>query len=166
MASSLLMLSTQAISKAEVEINWEKPEKYRDVKSTAIPRSKFREQTFAQLQTYLEKLAERLPSDQKLLLNVTNLDLAGQVWPASFVGLGISGSDIRVVKSIDIPRMTFTYKLEKNSGELVQEGDVELKDMSFMDRPNRFFSSESLRYEKNMLKNWFEDEFPELTAKN
>jgi len=38
--------------------------------------------------------------------------------------------------------------------------------MAFMDRSNRLFSSENLRYEKNMLKSWFDDEFPALTAKN
>jgi hypothetical protein len=37
--------------------------------------------------------------------------------------------------------------------------------MAFMDRANRFFDSESLRYEKNMLKVWFDDEFPSLVVK-
>jgi hypothetical protein len=166
MASSLLLCSTQVLSQAQVEINWENPEDYRDVRPTMESRVKFREHTFEQLQAYLQKLAEKLPDDQKLVLNVTNLDLAGQVWPASFVGLGNSASDIRVVKNIDIPRMSFTYKLLNTADEVIQEGDVELKDMAFMDRSNRFFSSESLRYEKNMLKNWFNDEFPELVVKN
>ena len=166
MASSLLLCSTQVLSQAQVEINWQNPEKYRDVRPTMESRIKFREHTFEQLQEYFEKLAEKLPGDQKLLLNVTDLDLAGQVWPGSFVGLGYSTSEIRVIKNIDIPRMNFSYKLVNAADELIQEGDVELKDMAFMDRSNRFFNSESLRYEKNMLKNWFNDEFPELVVKN
>lgn len=166
MASSLLLSSTQVLSQAQVEINWENPEEYRDVRPTMESRVKFREHTFEQLQEYLQKLAEKLPDDQKLVLNVTNLDLAGEVWPASFVGFGHSANDVRVVKSIDIPRMSFTYKLMNTAEELIREGDVDLKDMAFMDRSNRFFSSESLRYEKNMLKNWFNDEFPELVVKN
>ena len=166
MVSSLLLCSTHVLSQAQVEINWEKPEKFRDVMPTMESRVKFREHTFEELHEYLQKLAEKLPDNQKLLLNVTNLDLAGQVWPASFVGFGNGASEVRIIKNIDIPRMSFTYKLVDASGELIQEGDVDLKDMSFMDRANRFFSSETLRYEKNMLKNWFDDEFPQLVVKN
>lgn len=166
LASSLLLCSTAVLSQAQVEITWEKPEDYRDVRPTSESRIKFREHTFAQIQEYLQKLAEKLPAEQKLMLNVTNLDLAGQVWPASFVGFGSSAADVRVIKSIDIPRMSFSYKLVDKAGTLIQEGDVDLKDMAFMDRSNRFFSSENLRYEKNMLKDWFEDEFPALVAKN
>ncbi|KXI30942.1 DUF3016 domain-containing protein [Paraglaciecola hydrolytica] len=165
MTSSLLLCTTQVLSQAQVEINWENPEKYRDVRPTMESRVKFREHTFEQLLEYLQKLAAKLPDDQKLSLNVTNLDLAGQVWPASFVGFGHGASDVRVIKNMDIPRISFTYKLVNTTGELIQEGDVELKDMAFMDRANRFFSSESLRYEKNMLKDWFDDEFPELMVK-
>ena len=164
--SSLGLCSTAALSQAQVEINWEHPEKYRDVRPTMESRIKFREHTFEQLHEYIQELAAQLPDDQKLVLNVTDLDLAGQVWPASFVGFGNSTSDVRVVKHVDIPRMSFSYKLLDTAGEVIQEGDVDLKDMSFMDRANRFFTSENLRYEKNMLKSWFKDEFPQLVVKN
>jgi hypothetical protein len=163
---ALSLLSQTAYSKAEVEINWQNPEKYRDVQPTMQGRKSFREQTFADLQEYIEKLAENLPDGQKLLMTVKNLDLAGQVWPASFVGLGNSSSDVRVVKSIDIPRMRFDYQLLDKTGQVLRQAEVDLKDMAFMDRSNRLFSSENLRYEKNMLKSWFEDEFPALTARN
>lgn len=165
-ASSLGLCSTAVLSQAQVEINWESPEKYRDVRPTMESRVKFREHTFEQLQEYIEELAAQLPDDQKLLLNVTDLDLAGQVWPASFVGFGNSSSDVRVVKHVDIPRMSFSYKLVNTAGDVIQQGDVDLKDMGFMDRANRFFSGENLRYEKNMLKSWFKDEFPPLVVKN
>ena len=164
--SSLGLGSTAALSQAQVEINWENPEKYRDVRPTMESRIKFREHTFEQLHEYIQELAAQLPDDQKLVLNMTDLDLAGQVWPASFVGFGPSTSDVRVIKHVDIPRMSFSYKLLDATGDLIQQGDVDLKDMSFMDRANRFFTSENLRYEKNMLKSWFKDEFPQLVVKN
>ena len=106
-----------------------------------------------------------MPDGQTLGIKVTNLDLAGQVWPASFVGLGHSGGDVRLIKSIDIPRMEFSYTLKNSDGSVVQEAEVNLKDMNFQHLHNQFFNSESLRYEKNMLKSWFKDEFPELIAK-
>ncbi len=100
-------------------------------------------------------------------MTVTNLDLAGQVWPASFVGFGHSASDVRLVKHHDIPRMNFSYKLTEKDGTVVKEGEVKLKDMGFQDHIIRASArDEPLRYEKNMIKQWFDDEFPKLIVKN
>ncbi|GAA0855315.1 DUF3016 domain-containing protein [Aliiglaciecola litoralis] len=165
--AALMLVSAQSQAKAEVEVVWENPKEYRDVQPTMQSRAKFREQTFKQLEEYINELAESLPEGQKLSITVTNLDLAGQVWPSSFVGLGNSGNEVRVVKQIDIPRMSFSYTLTDAQGAVIQQADeVNLKDMSFQDRHNPFFRSENLRYEKNMLRIWFNDEFPELIANN
>lgn len=169
MASSMSLVSLQALSKADVEINWQNPENYRDVRPTSETRTSFREHVFSQLGEYMEKLAETLPDQHTLQITVTDLDLAGEVWPASFVGLGTSASDVRIIKNIDIPRISFSYSMRsnnKNNKDVVKQGEVDLKDMGFMDRPNRFFDSDNLRYEKTMLKNWFEDTFPLEVAKN
>lgn len=157
-----LGLSHQALAQAEVEIEWDKPEKYRDVKPSNESRKRFREVTFEHINEYMHKLAVALPDNKKLLMKVSDLDLAGEVWPASFVGFGSSGSDVRVIKNIDIPRMNFSYQLLDESGEVLQQAEVKLKDMSFLDRGNSFFKSETLRYEKNMLKRWFNEEFDSL----
>ncbi len=165
-AAFLLSVSADGFAKATVEVEWKNPTEYRDVKPTSQSRSAFREQTFKKLEEYLSELAEALPDGQTLSMTVTNLDLAGEVWPASFVGLGHSASDVRLIKRLYIPRMEFSYSLKGADGEVVQSKDVKLKDMSFQDRHNPFFTSETLRYEKNMLKEWFADEFPDLIAKN
>jgi hypothetical protein len=154
-----LGLSSQVLAQTEVEIVWDKPEKYRDVKPSNESRKRFREATFKHINEYMNKLALTLPENKKLLMKVSDLDLAGQVWPASFVGFGNSGSDVRIIKSIDIPRINFSYQLLDESGEVLQQAEVKLKDMSFLDRSNHFFRSETLRYEKNMLKRWFNKEF-------
>jgi hypothetical protein len=160
-----LGLSSQVAAQAEVEIEWEKPEKYSDVRPSNEPRKRFREATFQHINEYMNKLALALPENQTLLMKVSDLDLAGQVWPASFVGFGHSASDVRIIKNIDIPRISFSYQLVDESGEVVQQAEVKLKDMSFLDRSNRFFKSESLRYEKSMLQRWFIKEFGTHIAK-
>jgi hypothetical protein len=159
-----LCLSNQVLAQAEVEIEWDKPETYRDVRPSNESRKRFRDSTFERINKYMTKLALALPENQKLLIKVSDLDLAGQVWPASFVGLGSSTSDIRVIKSIDIPRMNFSYQLLDESGQVLQQAEVNLKDMSFLDRSSHFFKSEPLRYEKNMLKRWFNEEFDSYIA--
>ena len=154
-----LGLSSQVLAQAEVEIEWDKPEKYRDVRPTNESRKRFREATFERINKYMNELASALPDNQKLLMKVSDLDLAGQVLPASFTGLGLSGSNVRVVKNIDIPRINFSYQLLSQSGDVLQGAEVKLKDMSFLDRSNHSFRNETLRYEKNMLKRWFNQEF-------
>ncbi|GAB3027602.1 DUF3016 domain-containing protein [Bowmanella dokdonensis] len=156
--------SGNTMAKAEVEVNWLNPDDYTDVRAANESRSRFKERTFKDLEEYFNKLAEDLPDDQKLVVNVTNLDLAGQVWPGSFVGLS-TGSDVRLIKRVDIPRMTFNYKLMGKDGNELRAEQVELKDMSFQDRVNPLFDSESLRYEKNMIRQWFEDSFSAQLAK-
>ncbi|GAA0374553.1 hypothetical protein GCM10009092_43480 [Bowmanella denitrificans] len=164
LATTLMSVSGVSLAKADVEINWQDPDRYTDVHPANESRVKFRERTFAEIQEYVEKLAEKLPDGQKLQLNVTNLDLAGQVWPGSFVGLN-SPSDVRLIKRIDIPRMKFDYKLLDASGEQIKGEEVDLKDMSFQDRVNPLFNSESLRYEKNMIREWFNEAFADILPK-
>ena len=73
---------------------------------------------------------------------------------------------MRLIKSIDIPRIAFSFELLGADGTVLQQGEQNLKDMSFQDRHNPFFSSENLRYEKNMLRMWFEEQFEQNLAKS
>jgi len=152
------------VEAAQVEIKWEEPESYSDVKPSNESRTRFRERTFKQLDEYFSELAAQLPEDQTLSISVTNLDLAGQVWPSQFVGMGSSGGDVRVIKRIDIPRMAFSYTLSDSAGNVVQSEDVKIKDMSFMDSVAGPRNRDGLAYEKAMIKAWFDDTFTNLYA--
>ncbi|WP_218352308.1 DUF3016 domain-containing protein [Alteromonas lipotrueiana] len=150
---------------AQVEVTWQDPDTYQDIHPSNQSRQSFRKMIFSDFEEYFGKLAEDLPEDQTLSLTITDLDLAGQVWPSSFVG-GIGGTDIRLVKSVYIPRINFVYTLTDASGNTLQSAEVKLKDMGFMDRgvrTNRRYSN--LSYEKAMFKDWF-DKTLEQTAAN
>ena len=153
---------------AEVKITWEEPETYSDVKPTNESRKRFRERTLEDLEQHIVELASDLPESQVLSMTVTNVDLAGQVWPSQFVGFGSGGgSDVRIIKRIDIPRMTFSYSLTNAEGQVILSGeDVKLKDMDFMDSTIRRNRTESLTYEKAMLNDWFADTFSAQVAVN
>ncbi|MBU3021043.1 DUF3016 domain-containing protein [Aestuariibacter sp. A3R04] len=151
---------------ASVEVTWENPEKYTDVRPSNESRVKFKERTFKALEAYLGKLAEKLPADEKLTINVTNLDLAGQVWPSSFVFGNATGADVRIIKRVDIPRMTFSYTLTDASGKARKSAEVKLKDMGFIDNPRRIAQNDFLDYEKVMLRDWFREEMADVIVKN
>ncbi|MCV2884786.1 DUF3016 domain-containing protein [Aestuariibacter sp. AA17] len=166
--SSLVVFSVAAKATDEiqnVEINWQNPEKYTDIDGANESNKRFRERTIKQLTSHISDLAATLPDGQSLTITVTDVDLAGQVWPASFVGMGNSGSEIRLIKDVYIPRMELHYTLHDNTGAVVMEDDVKLKDMAFNHKLNRYFDDESLRYEKAMLDAWFKDTFTTM-AKN
>ena len=165
LATSGLAIFSQAHA-ASVEVKWQDPEKYTDVRPTNESRVKFRERTFEALEKYLNKLADELPEKDKLAMTVTNLDLAGQVWPSSFVFGNATGSDVRIIKRVDIPRIAFSYSLTNSSGKVLKSADVNLKDMSFLDSPSVLSQSENLRYEKAMLKDWFEEEMADALVQN
>lgn len=147
-----------AVQAAEVSVTWQDPDSYRDIDPANQSRSAFRKSVFTQFEAYFAELAEDLPDDAKWDITVTNVDLAGQVWPASFVGVGSAAGDVRMVKRVDIPRIAFSYTLKDASGTVLKSADVSLKDMAFMERVSARSGNDNLRYERYMLKDWFEEE--------
>lgn len=161
---SVAMISHSALANEEdsskIEVTWGDYKAFTDVKAANESRKRFAERTFANLEKYLAKLAQDLPSGHQLNIEVTDLDLAGRVLPASFAGLGMHSADnIRIIKNIDIPRIKFNYVYTDANGVELKRDEVNIKDMSFISRHNPVFRSDSLKYEKNMLRNWFNDTF-------
>ncbi|BDX08233.1 DUF3016 domain-containing protein [Planctobacterium marinum] len=149
-----------------VAVTWVNPKEYTDVKPANGIRSRFRNRTLETLHEYMDELAADLPEGQKLTFNVTDLDLAGRVWPGSFVGFDTTG-DVRLIKRVEIPRMDFSYELLDSDGSVLKSGTEELKDMAFMDGISTARRDDPLKYEKNMLRDWFRKEFKqELLASN
>lgn len=132
-----------------VKIEWQSPEKYRDVQAANENRMKYRQRVFDDLTKSLDKDASRLlKKGETLELVVTDLDLAGDVLPT----FGASVSDMRVVKDIYPPRITFSYRV-LDGEQVIMVGSEKLRDVGFMDRSN-VNSHDSLRFEKEMLKDW------------
>lgn len=153
--------------KSPVTIEWVKPEKFRDVRHPNISRAKYRDSVFKELESHFVDLAENLPEGYNLALKVTNLDMAGEVqtgMQAGISGYGYSGrtgfQEYRIVRQIDIPRMTISYELSNAKGEVIQaEDEVKVKDVGFLNRYTVRFKNKPLRYEKTMLTRWFKNTF-------
>lgn len=139
-----------------VSIEWVEPKKFSDVKQANFSSAKFRKHVFKQLENHIDELAKQLPKGQTLQVSVEDLDLAGRLEPASLAGLGSSMQDVRVMRTVDIPRMTFTYSLLDANESVLKTETVKLKDMNYLT------SSSTLRdrdrpfgHEKRMLSAWF-----------
>ena len=141
----------------KLEIEWVEPTSFTDVRSANISNAKYRKRVFSQLASHLSELASQLPEGQRLSMSVTNLDLAGRVEPSSKLGLSAGMTDIRVIRDIDIPRMSFSFTIVDASGEVIKQDNVKLKDMRFRFGVNSIHEQKPFYYEKNMLTKWFND---------
>jgi hypothetical protein len=155
MASVLFFAQLSVSSAASVEVEWISPEKFSDINAGEAHKKHFREKTFKSFEEYFAKLAESLPKNQKLVFDVTNIDLAGNV---NYGG----GKRIRVVKPLYSPKMEFSYRLLDANDMVIKSENVSLKDMRFIEN-NRFSKDRNgfLAYEKTMLDDWFKETFTE-----
>ena len=147
-------MSISSISHAgKVEVTWTAPEKYRDIRAGEENRKRFKARTFNALEKHLAKLSMKLPQEQLLKINVTDVDLAGDTLHGGI-------ERIRIIKDIYFPRLKFTYQLlNKTDGKVILAEEVNLKDMGFMQRGRLKYKNQSLSYEKVMLDNWFDKTF-------
>jgi len=145
-------LGLASVQAADVNVTWKSPEKYRDIYPGTQGKKRFRESTFKTLENHLLKLAKALPESQTLTIEVTDVDLAGDVHSSGL-------RQIRVIKDLYFPRIKFSFQLTNAEKETIQSGHVNLKDMNFMIRSRLRYKNKTLGYEKQLLDGWFKDAF-------
>jgi hypothetical protein len=148
----VVLISVAPAQAAQVEVKWTNPDKYSDVDAGQEHRQHFKDRTFKAFEEHFAKMAEALPEQQKLVFDITNLDLAGDV---NFGGM----KRIRIIKDIFFPRMEFSYQLLNADNTVVKSAEVSLKDMGFLMHNSFRYRNKSLSYEKDMLDDWFRNTF-------
>lgn len=106
------------------------------------------------LSQYLaERAAPRLPQGQRLQVHITDVQRAGSFEPWR----GPRGADVRIVRDIYPPRIDLRFKLLDGDARLLREGSRQLRDATFMVRPD-LHPNDPLRYEKTLLDDWLQQE--------
>ncbi len=145
-----LALLASSSAWAGVQVNFSKPDDYSDMPFS----TRDREQILAGLAEHFQLLGKGLRPGQDLQIEVTDVDLAGREDP-----MRRGTMDVRVMDGrTDWPRMRLRYVLEQD-GKVIASGNAALSDMSYLQRINRYSSSDALRYEKKMIDDWFENTF-------
>ena len=134
----------------EAKVTWQNPDSYIDVRPANESKTGFEARVFKTLDGIFDKLAKQLPDGYKLQITVTDLDLAGDVKPMR----GPGGQDIRVVKDIDWPQISFSYVLSDPQGKQVAAAKEELRDINFRSGVS-INTGNSFYYEESMLRDWF-----------
>lgn len=152
--TGLLGLALGASAHAGLEIVFQAPEQYTDIRVPGPGEPAV--QVLQPLQAALESWARQLPAGQSLRIEITDIDLAGQLEP-----VGPSMAWLRVQRDSQWPRIELRYQLKGADGSDLRSGEVTLRDMGYLDAPTSpmAMNTDPLRYEKRMLRQWFEREF-------
>lgn len=142
--SALLLAS--AAAGAAVTVNFVKPENYPDMPFSPVDR----DAVLKDIGEHFTRLGVNLPEGTDLRIDVLDLDLAGRLEPSRR-----GDRDLRVMRGgADWPRMTLHFSLE-SGGKVVNSGEAQLQDMDYQFHAKRVSDSDPLRYEKQMIDDWF-----------
>jgi hypothetical protein len=143
--AGLLALAAGSAS-AAVSVTWIHPENFHDLPFPTVDRNEMLDQ----ISDHFKKLGENLPPGEDLRIEITDFDPAGRLIPSARLG-----RDLRVLSGrADWPRMELNYAIEQN-GQVIKSGQSQLQDMNYQQTFNHYFDSEPLRYEKQMIDDWF-----------
>jgi hypothetical protein len=148
-------------SPPRAEVTFSDPDKFTDAADGQRGSDYGREGNLAELKDYIVRRANsQIPEGQKLLVTITDVDLAGEIEPWRSPQF----QDVRIVKDIYAPRIDLSFKLLDASGAVVKEGTRQLRDMTFTMNiyPNR---NDPRVYEKGLLDNWIRSEFAKNAKK-
>jgi hypothetical protein len=108
-----------------------------------------------ELHKFMCKLGERyIPEDMQLEIKVTDIDLAGDFEPWRGPQFGA----VRIIREIYPPHISLEFRLTDDSGNVVSAGNREISDSAYQARLVRS-PDDYLRYEKDILRDWFHNEF-------
>jgi hypothetical protein len=130
-------------------------ENFTDVRDGNLGTEKGRDNILELLKTYLQERAQAyVPEGSTLSVTIKDVDLAGDFEPWR----GLAAHDVRIVKEIYVPRIKLAFRLTDANGEVVKQGNRDLRDLNFMMGSLGTFN-EPYRYEKAMIDNWLRSEF-------
>jgi hypothetical protein len=139
-----------ASAQAEVSVKFIDPAKFSDIKdNTGFPH----QEILKDIEAHLVEQAGRRLVGQDLSIEVTDVDLAGDVQP-----IGRRMDLLRVMRPVTSPAIELRYEL-REGGKVVRTGTAKLRDMSYQDSINTYPSGDPLRYERRMLDRWLDQEF-------
>jgi len=132
-----------------VEITYVEPEKFSDIGFGSVDR----DITLRQMTAVLQEFAAKLPDGQTLKLEVTNINLAGEMRPGH-------GREVRVLRGMaDWPEINLRYTLQAG-GSTLKSGDAKIYDLAYQQGASSINNvGTNLPYERRMLREWFAKTF-------
>jgi Protein of unknown function (DUF3016) len=139
-----------SVAGPRTEVVFDHPENFTDVKDSEYATDRGRDAILSRIRIFLvDHATPYLPAGDALRITFTDIDLAGDFEPWR----GAQWSDVRIVKEIYPPAFKFSYAVTDPSGRVVKQGVEDIRDLNFQTRVV-LDTSDSLRYEKDILGDW------------
>ena len=157
-ATGLLQAADSPKTTDRVQVIFDHPEKFTDVKDHYVPTDSGRDYILSQIKEFLVARGNReLPAGYTLSITFTDIDLAGDFEPWR----GPQWEDVRIVKDIYPPDFKFTYTFTDSSGKVVKTGTEDIRDMAF-DMRLTIDNQDPLHFEKDILSDWMRDKIRDV----
>ena len=160
LAVCLASLYSSSAYAGEAKLSWGNLDKFSDVQEGRDSREQFRERLTKEFSEVFNSLAKKLPEGYTLNVEVSDLDLAGDLRP------GMSSGQIRIMTAVYWPRMNFSYELRNEKQEVVAAGKEELRDMDYLNRVRMPSGNTQFDFEERMIQDWFKRQFASGTFPN
>ena len=155
----LAVAAWSVTARAEVVVTFDHPETWTDAALYGERDSRVRQPAMDGIRQHLERLGARyLRPGQTLKVEVLDVDLAGRFEP-----LRPFASDVRIMLPVTWPRIKVRYVLEEG-GTVRSTATETIVDQNYLSQVGGYLPSDSLRYEKTMLDDWFRARFVERRA--
>lgn len=152
---ALSLMAVAATASADVQVNFVQPEKFSDIKDNHGFK---RLELLQDIEAHLVQQAEKRLPGRDVRINVTDVDLAGEVEP-----FGRHMQWLRVMRTVTLPTIVFNYEIREGD-KVVQQGEARLRDMNYQDGFYGYAGGDALRAEKRMIDRWFKEEFSPKVA--
>src|SRR5688572_533888 len=153
--AALLLSTCQVLAQQapdRVQVRYFQPEKFTDA-GRYWGGDASREHNLAELARHIERRAARLlPEGQRLLVSITDIDLAGGYEPWRR-----NAGDVRIVRDVYPPRIDLSFRLTDAEGSVLKGGRRSLRDLAFQ-ISGAAYRDDPLRYEKALIDGWTERE--------
>ena len=140
---------------AKLNITFSNPKSYTDIRPAFDGMQYSTEDITSNIEKYLTTLAEKLPQNYLLKMNVTDIDLAGDT----------RGQNIRLVMQHFSPRLAFSFQLLDENSQVLLETTENIRDSAFMSNQSLKHKNDFLGYEKKLLDDWLKETFSTLLNK-
>ncbi len=145
------MLATAGPASADVTVAFANPAQFRDIdRAGGVLRPG---DAIAEISRYLRRQGRRLPPGQDVEIRILDFNLAGVINP-----IRPEASTTRLLGSTTWPSARIRYVVRER-GRVVAQAEELVADREYLGRALTSFASDPLRYEKNMLYDWFDARF-------
>ena len=152
MTAAVLMVASSAHA-ATLEFSVRDSEKFSDLRTTNGNEAGFRKEVLASLEAQFRNEASRLPENEVLKVELTDLNLAGEI--EYFIPGYPFG--VRVVRNLDVPGMELSYQLLSADQKVLKSGGDKFSDLGFRSGLGTWRMNQSLDYEKRMISKWYRE---------